>query len=178
MSLINGIFTVGSTLDGRFAVVPFDPVHTRRSHTLKSVANRFSAIPIMIGSAFIFIVKNASTSASTTPTPITPRRPSHALLNNALKYTPSGTVTIYKKEPQTLCIKDTGIGIAPEDLPRIFEKGYTGSNGRADKKASGIGLYLCRRICTNLGHKITVHSVPGEGTEVCICLERVDLEIE
>ena len=108
----------------------------------------------------------------------TPRSPSHALLNNALKYTPSGTVTIYKKEPQTLCIKDTGIGIAPEDLPRIFEKGYTGSNGRADKKASGIGLYLSKRICTNLGHKITVHSVPGEGTEVCICLERVDLEIE
>ena len=100
------------------------------------------------------------------------------VLSNALKYTPSGTVTIYKKEPQTLCIKDTGIGIAPEDLPRIFEKGYTGSNGRADKKASGIGLYLCRRICTNLGHKITVHSVPGEGTEVCIYLERVDLEIE
>ena len=100
------------------------------------------------------------------------------VLSNALKYTPSGTVTIYKKEPQTLCIKDTGIGIAPEDLPRIFEKGYTGSNGRADKKASGIGLYLSKRICTNLGHKITVHSVPGEGTEVCICLERVDLEIE
>ena len=87
-------------------------------------------------------------------------------------------MTIYNKEPQTLCIKDTGIGIAPEDLPRIFEKGYTGSNGRADKKASGIGLYLSKRICTNLGHKITVRSAPGEGTEVCICLERVDLEIE
>ena len=100
------------------------------------------------------------------------------VLSNALKYTPSGSVTIYKKEPQTLCIKDTGIGIAPEDLPRIFEKGYTGDNGRADKKASGIGLYLCRRICTNLGHKITVRSAPGEGTEVCICLERAELEIE
>ena len=100
------------------------------------------------------------------------------VLSNALKYTPSGSVTIYKKEPQTLCIKDTGIGIAPEDLLRIFEKGYTGSNGRADKKASGIGLYLCRRICTNLGHKIIVRSAPGEGTEVCICLERAELEVE
>ena len=100
------------------------------------------------------------------------------VLSNALKYTPAGSVTIYKKEPQTLCIKDTGIGIAPEDLPRIFEKGYTGGNGRADKKASGIGLYLSKRICTNLGHKITVHSAPGEGTEVCICLKRAELEVE
>lgn len=100
------------------------------------------------------------------------------VLSNALKYTPSGSVFVYKKEPQMLCIKDTGIGIAPEDLPRIFEKGYTGDNGRSDKKASGIGLYLCRRICTNLGHTITVHSVPGEGTEVCINLQHVELEVE
>lgn len=99
------------------------------------------------------------------------------LLSNALKYTKKGTIRIYGGNG-FLYIEDTGIGIAPEDLPRIFEKGYTGSNGRADKKASGIGLYLCRRICTNLGHKITVRSAPGEGTEVCICLERVDLEIE
>ncbi len=51
----------------------------------------------------------------------------------------------------TLCIADTGIGIAPEDLPRIFENGYTGLNGRRDKRASGIGLYLCRRICQESG---------------------------
>ena len=80
------------------------------------------------------------------------------LLSNALKYTLSGSVSIYIEAPRTLCIADTGIGIAPEDLPRIFERGYTGINGRDDKKASGIGLYLCRRICRSLGHSITASS--------------------
>ena len=85
------------------------------------------------------------------------------LLSNALKYTPQGTVSIYLEEG-SLCIRDTGIGIAPEDLPRIFERGYTGCNGRSDKKASGLGLYLCRRICNNLGHNLTAESTPGVGT--------------
>lgn len=85
------------------------------------------------------------------------------LLSNALKYTNQGTVSIYMEEG-FLCIRDTGIGIAPEDLPRIFDRGYTGCNGRADKKATGLGLYLCRRICRNLGHAITAQSTPGEGT--------------
>ena len=89
------------------------------------------------------------------------------LLDNALKYTPeNGTVTIGWEEPGTLLIRDTGIGIAPEDLPRIFERGYTGYNGRADKRASGIGLYLCRRICGNLGHRLAVESAPEQGTVV------------
>ena len=92
------------------------------------------------------------------------------VLSNALKYTPSGTVGIYIEEPTTLCISDTGIGIAPEDLPRIFEKGYTGYNGRTDKKASGLGLYLCRRICNNLGHTISASSAAGKGTVIRICL--------
>ena len=99
-------------------------------------------------------------------------------LSNALKYTPSGSITISLEVPKTLCIRDTGIGIAPEDLPRIFEKGYTGCNGRADQKASGIGLYLCKRICANLGHGISAASVPGEGTSVRINLEQRQLEIE
>ena len=64
------------------------------------------------------------------------------LLSNALKYTNTGGITIDLEKPQILCIRDTGIGIAPEDLPRVFEKSYTGYNGRSDKKASGIGLYL------------------------------------
>ena len=85
------------------------------------------------------------------------------LLSNALKYTRQGTVSIYL-EADCLCIRDTGIGIAPEDLPRIFERGYTGCNGRSDKKASGLGLYLCRRICNNLGHNLTAESTPGVGT--------------
>lgn len=100
------------------------------------------------------------------------------VLSNALKYTPSGTVTIDLEAPATLCIRDTGIGIAPEDLPRIFEQGYTGYNGRNDKRASGIGLYLCRRICRNLGHTITVNSSLENGTVVRINLAHRKLEIE
>lgn len=100
------------------------------------------------------------------------------VISNALKYTPSGFVAIYMEEPKTLCIKDTGIGIAAEDVPRIFEKGYTGYTGRMDKKASGIGLYLCRKICENLGHKIWVASEPDKGTIVRIDLEQKKLYVE
>lgn len=99
------------------------------------------------------------------------------IISNAVKYTPSGEVEIYCEEPLTLCIRDTGIGIAPEDIPRIFEKGYTGCNGRLDKKASGIGLYLCRRICGKLGHKITAES-GDSGTVIRLYLESRSLEIE
>ena len=100
------------------------------------------------------------------------------VLSNALKYTPSGSVAIDLESPKTLCIRDTGIGIAPEDLPRVFEKGYTGYNGRSDKKASGIGLYLCRRICRNLGHTITANSSLESGTVIRIQLERKKVEFE
>ena len=100
------------------------------------------------------------------------------VLSNALKYTPAGSVTITLEAPQTLCIRDTGMGIAPEDLPRIFEKGYTGCRGRADKQASGIGLYLCRRICRSLGHTIWAESVPEKGTAVYIDLRRQEVEVE
>lgn len=100
------------------------------------------------------------------------------VLSNALKYTRSGSVSITLEEPKTLCIRDTGIGIAPEDLPRVFEKGYTGSNGRTDKRATGIGLYLCRRILAKLGHSITIASTPGVGTTVRIGLEQDALEVE
>ena len=100
------------------------------------------------------------------------------VLSNALKYTPCGSIRIYLEAPKTLCVEDTGIGIAPEDLPRIFEKGYTGYNGHGDRKASGIGLYLCRRICRNLGHTISASSIPGRGTVVRIDLAQADLEVE
>lgn len=100
------------------------------------------------------------------------------ILSNALKYTRSGTIAITLEAPKTLCIRDTGMGIAPEDLPRIFDKGYTGFNGRTDKKASGIGLYLCRRICRNLGHQISASSVAGRGTEIRIDLQSAELAIE
>ena len=94
------------------------------------------------------------------------------VLSNALKYTREGSISIYMEEPFHLCIRDTGIGIAPEDLPRIFEKGYTGENGRVEKSASGLGLYLCRQICGNLGIVISARSVPGEGTLIDLDLEQ------
>ena len=100
------------------------------------------------------------------------------VLSNALKYTPQGGVSVYVEEPKTLCIRDTGIGIAPEDLPRVFDRSYTGLQGRADKRASGIGLYLCRRVCRNLGHTITAESRPGEGTTVRIELEEKKITVE
>lgn len=100
------------------------------------------------------------------------------VLSNALKYTPSGSITITLEPEKKLCIRDTGIGIAPEDMPRIFENGFTGYNGRAHKKASGIGLYLCKRICTNLGHSITAESEVGKGTVITVDLARVKLGIE
>lgn len=100
------------------------------------------------------------------------------VLSNSLKYTKDGSVRIYKTENRQLCIEDTGIGIAPEDLPRIFEKGYTGFNGRADKSASGIGLYLCKRICDNLMLKIKAESEPGEGTKILIDLNQSNIKHE
>ena len=99
------------------------------------------------------------------------------VLSNAVKYTSEGSISI-KCDGDRLVISDTGIGIAAEDLPRIFDKGYTGFNGRADRKASGIGLYLCRRICDNLGHSIKVESAPGQGTTITIGLGRNRLEVE
>ena len=67
-----------------------------------------------------------------------------------------------------LLIKDSGIGIAKEDLPRIFDRGYTGYNGRKDKKATGLGLYLTKQILDRLNHKIEIDSQIGVGTRVFI----------
>lgn len=100
------------------------------------------------------------------------------VLSNALKYTAAGGVTITMEKPRTLCIADTGMGIAPEDLPRVFEQGYTGAAGRRDARASGIGLYLCKRICANLGHGISAESVLGKGTVIRIDLRQRAVEIE
>ena len=99
------------------------------------------------------------------------------LLSNALKYTREGSIKIYMSK-QYLCIEDTGIGIAPEDLPRIFEKGYTGGNGRLNSKASGLGLYLCKRICDNLGIGITARSEIDKGTIILLDVEQYKLRTE
>ena len=100
------------------------------------------------------------------------------IISNSVKYTAEGSVRIYMEEPGILCIEDTGIGISEEDLPRIFENGYTGFNGREDKRASGIGLYLCKRIADNLGHKIYAESEAGKGTKMFLDMRARKLEIE
>lgn len=97
------------------------------------------------------------------------------LLSNALKYTNKGTISIDLDAAGRLVIQDTGIGIAPEDIPRVFEKGFTGYNGRFDKKSSGIGLYLCKKIMTRLSHTIEISSAVGKGTTVTLGFDMVDL---
>ncbi len=101
------------------------------------------------------------------------------VLSNALKYTPRGSVRIYAEPGPVLVVRDTGVGIEPADLPMVFEKGYTGFNGRqGDGRSTGIGLYLCRRVCRMLGHDIALRSRPGEGTEVRIDLTERKLGVE
>lgn len=93
------------------------------------------------------------------------------ILSNSLKYTQTGSITISvedTEEETKLMIKDTGIGISPEDLPRICDRGFTGYNGRMDKKSTGIGLYLCKQVTTRLSHHLEITSVVGKGTTVTL----------
>ena len=99
------------------------------------------------------------------------------LLSNAVKYTENGTVSISVAD-HILKITDTGIGIAAEDLPRIFEKGYTGYNGRADKKSTGLGLYLCRKAADKLSHAIYATSEIGKGSTFYIDLNTDKIEMD
>lgn len=99
------------------------------------------------------------------------------ILSNALKYTKEGSIHIYMKG-DTLFIQDTGIGIKKEDLPRVFDKGFTGTNGRIDKKASGIGLYLVKNICDTLGYPIHIDACVNVGTTVSINFEKKPLVVE
>ena len=121
------------------------------------------------------------------------------ILSNALKYTRTGGIRIYlekklsldtddvsisignddcnKVENLTLVIEDTGIGIRAEDIPRIFEKGYTGVNGRDDNRATGIGLYLSNKIMRKLGHRLYITSTEGKGTKVFFEFSGKDLDM-
>ena len=92
-----------------------------------------------------------------------------------VKYTVSGnvTITVDREKKKQLSISDTGISISPEDFSRIFEKGYTGYNGRLDKKSTGIGLYLCRTAADKLGHKLTAQSTVGKGSSFTIDLSSI-----
>ena len=100
------------------------------------------------------------------------------LLSNAIKYTNKGKISIYPLEDKKLVIEDTGIGISKEDIPRIFDKGFTGYNGRTDKKATGLGLYLCKNILDKLSHKISIESEVGVKTKVILDLSMVNVNIE
>lgn len=100
------------------------------------------------------------------------------VLSNSIKYTRQGSVTITVTPDKVLKIADSGIGIAAEDLPRIFEKGFTGYNGRYNKKSTGLGLYLCKMAADRLSHKISAASAQGEGTVISIDLHSDELRVE
>lgn len=100
------------------------------------------------------------------------------ILSNSLKYTRTGSIRIWQKDPAALVIEDTGIGIDPADIPRLGERGFTGYNGRLDKKSTGIGLYLCKEISRRLSHTLTIESEPGKGTRVTIDFATRQLQAE
>lgn len=97
------------------------------------------------------------------------------LLSNAVKYTNQGGIRI-TFENNTLYISDTGIGIRAEDIERIFEKGYTGYNGRLDKKASGIGLYLTKKVADSLAVKVAISSKVGTGTTAAVTFPEITMK--
>jgi signal transduction histidine kinase len=103
------------------------------------------------------------------------------ILSNALKYTNQGTIKIYEEKDYigrvVLVIEDTGIGMKEEDIPRIFERGYTGLNGRMNQKATGIGLYLSKKVADRLSCGIAVSSKIHEGTKVSIIFPKDNLEV-
>lgn len=89
------------------------------------------------------------------------------VLSNSLKYTSQGGIEIYFQE-ETLYIKDSGLGIQDADLLRVFERGFSGYNGRLTQQSSGLGLYLSKKIADELGHQISIASQVGQGTTVMI----------
>ena len=87
------------------------------------------------------------------------------ILSNALKYTENGKISIqYLKDKHALEIRDTGIGIRSEDIPKIFDRGYSGFNGRMNEKSSGLGLYLAKKISERLNIQIEVESKLSQGS--------------
>ena len=99
------------------------------------------------------------------------------ILSNSLKYTKEGGLEIYM-EGQELCIKDTGLGIKNSDVLRVFERGFSGYNGRLTQQSSGLGLYLSKKISEELGHQIRIESEVGIGTTVRIKFSNRNLMIE
>ena len=94
-------------------------------------------------------------------------------ISNAVKYTDSGTVTV-EVCGDTLTVSDTGIGISKADLPRIFEKSYTGNNGRAGVRSSGLGLYLSKKAAALIGVTLSAESTPGCGSRFSVTFPKMD----
>ena len=91
------------------------------------------------------------------------------IISNAVKYTKNGKVKIsFDREKNRLVISDSGIGIRSEDIPKIFDKGYSGFNGRLNQKSSGIGLYMVKKIAHKLSITIDVESEVGKGSSFFI----------
>lgn len=99
------------------------------------------------------------------------------ILSNSLKYTKSGGIEIYFKD-NTLYLKDSGIGIKDSDILRVFERGFSGYNGRLTQQSSGLGLYLSKKIADQLGHDISISSQVGQGTTVSIHFQKKKLVID
>ena len=99
------------------------------------------------------------------------------VLSNSLKYTKSGGIEIYFKD-NTLYLKDSGIGIKDSDILRVFERGFSGYNGRLTQQSSGLGLYLSKKIADQLGHEISISSQVGQGTTVSIHFQKKKLAID
>ena len=94
------------------------------------------------------------------------------ILDNAIKYSDvGGKIEVYLKENKKGCelhIKDYGMGIVPQDIDRVFDKGFTGENGRKRTKSTGMGLYISKKILNKLSHDINVISTSGEFCDVYI----------
>ena len=99
------------------------------------------------------------------------------IIINSIKYKKEQNATIIietteNKENVKLKIKDNGIGIKKSEIDRIFDKGFTGTNGRNQKKSTGIGLYLCKRLCEEIGMNLKAESIENEYTEMIITIPR------
>lgn len=99
------------------------------------------------------------------------------ILTNSIKYTNKGKISVYA-QGNAIVFVDSGIGILPEDLPRIFEQGYSGYNGRTNQKASGLGLYLSNEIAKKLGLKLTAKSKVGVGTQIALSFPQNHWDVE
>ena len=99
------------------------------------------------------------------------------IITNSIKYRNDNNAVvkitgIQNKENIILKIKDNGIGIKKSEIDRIFDKGFTGTNGRNQTKSTGIGLYLCKRLCEGIGMEIDANSKENEYTEIVIIIPR------